>query len=177
MKRLHVFVIGIFTIGAVVPFALPVAAQDSTEDMGEAHRETILRITEEGFNQGNLDVIDELFAEDYVSYDNNGVEGDRESFKAFILAAHEAMPDYEAGIDLMVVEGDWMAFRFLSHGTFENELALFPGLLPTGERVDINVSVTLRFNEDGQIVEEWDFYDNFLMLTGLGIIPPMDDGS
>lgn len=175
MKRLQVFVIGIFVALAALSFSISIVAQDNAEDMESAHIETILRITEEAFNQGNLDVIDELFAEDYISYDNNGVEGDREAFKAFIVAARDAMPDYEARVDLMVVNGDWMAFRFKSSGTFENEFAFFPGLPPTGEQVDINVHVILRFNEAGQLVEEWDLFDNLLMLSGLGIIPPMED--
>lgn len=85
------------------------------------------------------------------------------------------MPNAEANKDLFVVEGDWVSFRHTVVGTFENELYMFPGLPPTGEAVVIRAHVTMRFNEDGQIVEEWDLVDDIGFLTQLGIIPPMGE--
>lgn len=160
----------------VMSLALPslLLAQDDTS---EKHIQTIQRITAEAFNAGDLDVVDELFADDYVSYDPTGAEGDRESFKAFVSAFREAMPDFEATVDLFVVNGDWMAFRFTSTGTFENEHAFFPGVLPNNKTVELVVHVILRFNEDGQLVEEWDMWDNLALLTQLGVIPSMEESS
>jgi predicted ester cyclase len=169
MQRFRWFVL----FALVVAFAFPysIAAQD---DKAEAHKQTIIRIVEEGFNQGNLDVIDELLAPDYVSY-HYGREGDSESFKGYISAVRAAMPDYEAKADMFVAEGDWLAFRFWGSGTFENEFALFPDLTPTGEKVEDIVHIFVRFNEDGQLVEEWDLVHELRWLTQLGVIPPMGE--
>jgi predicted ester cyclase len=166
-KRLFVIALGI----VMVAWSFSLVAQD---DMGETHKQTLLRIIEEGFNQGDLDVIDEFFAPDYVNHDPSGAIVDRESFKGFISAFRAAMPDFEANVEMLIVEGDWMSFRFISTGTFENELALFPGLPPTGEPVEFIIHVILRFNEDGQIVEEWDLTDNLTFLTHLSLLPPTE---
>jgi predicted ester cyclase len=161
-----------------VLFALVMALTSPTlsvaqDDMGEAHKQALLRVNDEGFNQGDPAIVDEVFAPDYVSYNSaTGAEGDRDSFKAFIEGLHAAMPDIKGEMDLFVVEGDWVSFRHTLVGTFENELYMFPGLPPTGESVVIIAHVTVRFNEDGQIVEEWDLVDDLGFLTQLGIIPP-----
>lgn len=166
-KHLLVCMLGLVLV--TVPFS--VAAQD---DRGEAYQQTILRIVEEGFNGGNLDVIDEVFAPDYVNHDSTGTIVDRESFKEFILAFRAAMPDLEVRVDMLLVEGDQASFRLMSTGTFRNELSLFPGLPPTGEPVELIKHVVLRFNEDGQIIEEWDLTDNLAFLTQAGVLPPME---
>ena len=59
---------------ALAAVALTPAVSIAQDDQEEAHKEVVRRIVEEGFNQGNVAVIDELVAEDYVSYSLGGVE-------------------------------------------------------------------------------------------------------
>lgn len=174
MKRLQAFLIGIFVAIVAITLSFSLVAQDTPEDMEAVHKETIIRIVEEGFNQGNLDVIDEFFAPDYVNHiPGNNIEN-RDDFKAFISDFRGGLPDFEATVGMFVAEDDWIAFHFTMSGTFENEIASLPGLPPNGEVVELLVNVILQFNEDGQIINEWDVGDNFPFLMQLGVIPPME---
>ena len=173
MRNFKIFTIITFSILMVLTLSSPLFAQD---DMGEAHKQAILRVNDEGFNTGDNSIVDDVFAPDYISYNSaTGLEGDRDDFKAFITGLHAAMPDVVGEMDLFVVDGDWVAFRHTLVGTFENELYMFPGLPPTGEEVVLIAHVIVRFNEDGQIVEEWDLIDDLGFLSQVGIIPPMGE--
>src|SRR5262245_55524294 len=92
----------------VLVFALSLTAAPFVSAQSDP-RTGIQRVIDEAFNQGQLDVIDEVFAENYVSHPD---DGDRDAFKANILAQRDAMPDLHASADLITVEGEWAAFRF-----------------------------------------------------------------
>lgn len=153
---------------------MPSFPLDAQEDMEESHRQMVLRVVQEAFNQGDLDVIDDVFAPDYVNHDTAGHIVDRESLKAFISAFRAAMPDLNVTVDMLIVDGDWMSFRLISKGTFRHELSLFAGVPPTDETVEMIKHATIRFNEEGQIVEEWGLIDNEQFLIQMGILPPME---
>jgi predicted ester cyclase len=153
------------------------AAQDDTN---EAHRSAIQRIINEGFNQGNADVLDEVLAPDFVSYTPGSEEttGIAE-FKQDILAYRAAMPDLQASADPIIVEGDWVAFRFTMTGTFQNDL-VFEGEEPipaTGQPFTIVGHIFGRFNEEGLLVEEWDLFDTFSLLEQLGMLDDIMGGA
>src|SRR5215210_2963107 len=59
----------------------------------------IQRLMEEGFNQGNLNVVDELFAENYVVYPSGG---NREGFKESAIALRGMFPDVHAQADQII---------------------------------------------------------------------------
>ena len=165
----------VVAIVSTIALTAQVGAQD---DMEQAHKAVVVRVIDEAFNQGILDVFEEGFAPDYVFHSPGGDES-AEDFMGFIMAARAAFPDLQATADPVIAEGEWVALRFTMTGTFENELA-FPSLPeaipPSGDPVVLTINVILRFNEDGQIVEEWDEYDNLGWFTQLGILPPMGEG-
>jgi steroid delta-isomerase-like uncharacterized protein len=154
---------------SVAGFSIPVMAQDAACDEAQM-RTNIQRVIEEGFNQGNAAVVDELFAPDYTTHPD---DYDREEFTAQMLALRTAMPTSTAHIEHLLVEGCDAFFVFHQSGLMEGELT-FPGQDPipaTGRDLHIDVHVYLRLNEQGQLVEEWDYLDNLPFLTQLGIIP------
>ena len=146
-------------------------AQDDRE---EAHKEAVRRVVEEGYNQGNVDVVDELIAPDYISYSPGGGEPeDLADFKDSIQAFRAALPDLQATADPIIAEGDWVAFRFTLTGTFENDLT-FAGqdpIPPTGQPFTFSSNILGRFNEEGLMVEEWDEFDSLTLLFQLGLSP------
>lgn len=70
----------------------------------EANRTAVVRYMEELWNQGNLDVADELLAEDFVSH--NFPEGDREAVKASVVGFREENPTAYFSLDDVVVTED-----------------------------------------------------------------------
>lgn len=170
-KHLVFFVVALAGLLLLTALLYPrlTAAQD---DMGQAHKDAMMRIVNEAFNQGNVDVLDEVLAPDYVSHNPDGSTAGIEEFKADILAWRAALPDLVATADPVLVEGDWIALRFVMTGTFTNEL-VNPGMEaipPTGQPFTFTANIISRFNEDGLIVEEWDEYDSLTIFGQLGYL-------
>jgi predicted ester cyclase len=154
----------------VTRFSASVMAQEVACDE-ETIRANTQRVIDEGFNQGNGAVIDELFAQEYVAHPD---ETDREAFRGQMLALRTAMPNGSAHIEHLLVGGCDAFFVFHQSGLMEGELAGPEGeeaVPPTGRDLHLDLHLYLRFNEAGQVVEEWDYIDNLSFLTQLGIIP------
>ncbi|MCJ7548149.1 MAG: ester cyclase, partial [Anaerolineae bacterium] len=73
----------------------------------EGNKTTLRRFFEELFNEGNLDVIGEIVAEDYVNHDPApGEQPGLEGLKAFITGMRSSFPDGHFGIEDQIAEGD-----------------------------------------------------------------------
>jgi predicted ester cyclase len=101
----------------------------------EENKALARRVIEEMFNNGNLDVADELIASDYVDHDPampediHGPEG----FKEYVGAYRSAFPDLHIQIEDQIAEEDKVTTRWTGTGTHEGELA---GIAPTGRPGD-----------------------------------------
>jgi steroid delta-isomerase-like uncharacterized protein len=127
------------------------------------------RVIEELFNAGNLDVADELIAQDHVHHDpampeeGHGIE----DFKQFAALYRSAFPDVHIEIEDQIAEGDKVTSRWVAQGTHEGELM---GIAPTGNRVTV-AGMTIDRIADGKVAETWDNYDALGMMQQLGVIP------
>ena len=137
------------------------------------NKATVRRVPDEVFNQGNLSVVDELFAPDYVLHDPGILREELRGLEAFkeqwVSMFRTAFPDLRIVIEDQVAEGDKVATRYTGTGTHQGELMGFP---PTNNRVEVTGTITSRFAE-GKIVEEWDNIDSMGMMQQLGIVPPL----
>ena len=121
------------------------------------------------FNQGNLDLVDEIYDPDYVDHDPTmpedvrGVEGAREFYSMY----RSAFPDTQITIEDQLAEGDMVSTRWTARGTHQGELM---GVPPSGNRVEV-MGVTISRIEGGKIVEEWDIYDALGMMQAIGAVP------
>lgn len=111
----------------------------------EENKAIFRRIIEEVINDKNLEVVDELFSEEWVIHPSlpgrtPGVENARRYFSNM----HATFPDIQAAIESMVAEGDWVAIRATMTGTHE----------ASGKRVTWPVSVFSRF-AGGKDAEDW----------------------
>jgi steroid delta-isomerase-like uncharacterized protein len=135
----------------------------------EANKALLLRITEEIWNKGQTDLVDELIAEDLI--DNitmPGVEGSgRERYRASVVQMRTAFPDYHESVELAVAEGDIVVSFAHFIGTQTGELY---GMPASGRRIDIKSIGALRFR-DGRAGERWGIGDSLLMMQQLGLIP------
>jgi steroid delta-isomerase-like uncharacterized protein len=133
----------------------------------EKNKSIVRRAIEEPF-KGNLDVIDELAARDYIGHDPASPEPLRgpEGIKQFISTYREAFPDARIVVEEQLAEGDLVATRWTGRGTHEGDLM---GVPPTGKRVMVS-GLTISRLKDGRIVEEFQNWDNFGMMQQLGAV-------
>jgi predicted ester cyclase len=126
------------------------------------------RITDEIWNNGRLDRIDELIAEDLVDHvDLAGLEGSgRARYRASVEMMRSAFPDYRNPLDFVIAEDAFAVSYGRSTGTHRGE---FFGIPPTGRKIDVPTFGILRF-ENGQAVERWGFADNLAIMQQLGLM-------
>ena len=115
----------------------------------EENKEIVRRVIDDIVNKGDLSLVDEVLASNYVyhfpTHDINGPEG----FKEFVTTMRTAFPDIHVTIEDIIAEGDRVAVRVVMRGTFKGELN---GIAPTGRKLVFPESVFVRF-ESGKEVE------------------------
>ena len=133
--------------------------------------ETIARrLIEEGFNQGDLSVADELVSPELVEHQSFGPDhaSGAEGVKAVIASLRRAFSDFHLAIDDLAVAGDTVWLRMTGTGTNDGS---FMGHPRTGRRMRTDVFDALRV-EDGRIVEHWGVPDRLGTLFQLGLAQP-----
>jgi steroid delta-isomerase-like uncharacterized protein len=135
----------------------------------EAYNKAQFRRTyEEMFNQGNLALIEELVAPDFVNYDAPpGMQRGPESTRQIVTWLRSAFPDLRFTVEEMVAEGDTVAGRVTMRGTHQG---LFHDIPPTGRSVQQAVIVFVRFR-DGKAIEHRSVRDDLGLMQQLGLLP------
>jgi len=132
----------------------------------EANKAIARRVFEEVLNQQNLDLVDEIYATDYVEHPSE-IRGS-EGRKQYIATLLTAFPDVQWTVEDIFAEGDKVAIRWTGIGTQQGE---FRGMPPTSKQVTLTAIVIYRF-ADGKIVESWNNSDQLGLLEQLGVIAP-----
>ena len=137
--------------------------------MSEENKALVRRFLEEAFNKGNLGVVDEICASDYVLHDPASPEEIRgpEGIKGFVQMYRSAYPDTDITVEDQIAEGDAVVTRWTARGTHQGELF---GVAPSGNRVEVTGISIDRFSE-GKAAESWTNYDALGMLQQIGAIP------
>jgi steroid delta-isomerase-like uncharacterized protein len=136
--------------------------------MSAENKAIIRQLIEEGINQGDLDVFDELVAPDFVSHSAPpDVPPTRKGWKQLVTMFRAALPDLQIHIDDEIAEGDRITTRFMVHGTHQGELM---GIPATGKEVTISGIMISRI-VGGKIKERWEESDMMGMLVQLGVAP------
>jgi steroid delta-isomerase-like uncharacterized protein len=125
----------------------------------EAHKVLIRREAEQMWNANDVDLADELFAEEFVGHFDVGPVQGRRAVKSFITEIIEALPDIRMTIEDLFGEGDRVVTRWKATGTHKSE---YRGARPTGRRITIR-GITVWRLASGRIVESWSHSD----LSGL----------
>lgn len=135
----------------------------------EENKALVRRFYEE-IDKGNLEVMDEFVAEDYLDHNPppfpglaSGREGLKQAFKIF----WEATPEYHH-IEEQIAEGDKVITRLTSYGKHERDL---PGAPRTGNDLKMT-SITIHRIANGKLVEKWAEKDVIGFLTQIGVITP-----
>jgi len=139
--------------------------------MSAEESKAIMRRFWDAWEQGNVDLLDELLAPEYINHTlaapdlPPGPEGVKEVVSMF----HSAMPDLRVVIEDMIAEGEKVATRYALEGTHRGHLF---GAAPTGKQLSIK-SITLERVSDGKIKEHWRNTDEVGMMRQLGAMPPL----
>jgi steroid delta-isomerase-like uncharacterized protein len=135
----------------------------------EVNQTAYRRTFEEVFNQGNLALVDELVAPDFLNHEvppgmnNRGPDSTRQ----VVRMLRTAFPDLHFTIEDLVAEGDTVAGRVTMSGT---HLGPFQGIPPTGRSFQQEHMHFVRFR-DGKAIEHRAVRDDLGMMRQLGVIP------
>lgn len=133
--------------------------------------ETVVRtLIEEGFNNGDLAVVDAITATDLAEHQNFGPNHatGAEGVGAVIESLRRAFPDFRLVIEDLVAAGDTVWLRMVATGTNDGS---FMGHAPTGRPMRIDVFDAIRI-VDGRMVEHWGVPDRLGALLQLGLVHP-----
>jgi steroid delta-isomerase-like uncharacterized protein len=138
----------------------------------EENKANVHRFTEEGWNQGNIAVFDELSAPNWVYHDPTLPDvRTLADYKRFATEILSAFPDFHATIEDMIAEGDQVVVRYTLRGTNTGDIVTPMPIPATGKQVSVTGIAIVRF-AGGKGVEVWEQDDNLGFFQQLGLIPP-----
>ena len=104
------------------------------------------------FNEGKLEMVDELLSPDYVLHDPQpGTPPGREAVERIATTFRNGLPDLTIAIDDLVAVGDKVCVRATTRGTHKGTIF---GVPATGKFVAISGLTMVRI-ADGRIAESW----------------------
>ena len=131
----------------------------------------IVRHALDCLNAGHVDGFVGMLAPDYVRHcqamppEMQELRGP-DAMRAWLLANQQTFPDYREEIEMLVGEGDLIAWRSLGTGTQTGPMGPLPA---TGRRMSISI-IGLHRVENGKLVETWTSWDNVAALRQLGLL-------
>ena len=133
----------------------------------ERNKQVFRQLIEEGFSQGKLEVLDDVFAPNFIEHQDGFVPPNVEGVKGAIVSLRTAAPDLKLTIEEIIANGEKTWARITGRGTHRGP---FMGRPATGRPFAITVIDICRF-ENGKIVEHWGVADRLSMMAQLGLLP------
>ena len=140
-----------------------------TEEEAKAQMDRVLEL----WNEGNLALVEEIYAPEIVSHSSSSYYEDIVGFdgvKNRITSARTVFPDFNLTIEEIIVKGDKIVARWTYTGTNTGPNDELP---PTGKKVRIS-GITMVQVVNGKCVEERIIADNLDLYLQLGftLTPP-----
>ena len=124
--------------------------------MSEENKALVRRLIKE-VEKGNLDVVDEVLAPDFVDHDLLPDQvPDREGYKRGLSEDRAALSNFDITIEDQIAEGDKVVTRFTWRGTHDQGKIM--GMAPTGKKVEVT-SIFIHRIAGGKVKEEWSASD------------------
>ncbi len=135
--------------------------------MSDANKAVMKRFVDELFVKGNVAIVDELVADDYVDHaPPPGLPPGKAGLKQLGTMFRGAFPDLAIRDEDVIAEGDKVVMRQVTSGTHQGE---FMGIAATGRTISVNEIHIVRIS-DGKIAEHWGVEDTFGMMQQLGLV-------
>ncbi len=121
--------------------------------MSEANKAIVSKFFEEVFNEGKLELTEELIAPNHINHDPNAPEVDTgpEGIRQLVGMYRNAFPDIRFEIEEMVSEGQRVAHRWTFRGTHRGEMM---SIEPAGRRVAV-AGMEINRVRNEKIEESW----------------------
>jgi predicted ester cyclase len=132
-----------------------------------ANKATIRRVREEALSKGRFELLDGIYAPDY-RYHGGDTFGELEGPEAFRMVAggfRQVIDGLTESVVDQIAEGDRVLTRLSGRGRATGEVL---GVRGDGREVTWTAMVLSRFNDEGQIVEEWVEADALGIVRQLG---------
>lgn len=128
----------------------------------------IERYFEEVWNNGELDVLDDIIHQNYINHSPGmpNPEKGPAGLKPIVAAMRVGFPDLNFKIDDLIITDQNIAIRSTMSGTHAGELF---GMPATGKKVVVN-QFQFEHIQDGKIIEHWRQSDDLGMMKQLGQI-------
>jgi predicted ester cyclase len=135
----------------------------------EVNKAVIRRLFEEVFNRGDVEVIDEIVAEEVIAHDATSDEPKRgrASVKQVAILFRTAFPGAQYPLADVIAEDDKVVARWGLQGIHQAE---FMDVAPTQRAVKVTGIVIYRLAEQ-KIVEYWGNFDTLGLMRQLGALP------
>jgi len=124
-------------------------------------------VIEEGFNKGNLSVLDKYIASNVKEHELGIDPPTLEGLKQGVQSWRTAFPDLRFTVDDIWESGDKVIARFHYTGTHKGPMGDIP---PTGKKINVEGFDVVRFSGD-KCVEHWGMSDRMTMMEQLGLVP------
>jgi steroid delta-isomerase-like uncharacterized protein len=152
-KRVPMCLLGL--VLAVVGSVPSVAKAEESKAAGDLGAR-IQKANDELFHKGNLDMVREMFAPSYVVHLTGADKsGSHEFIRSFVTDLRAAFPDLRVEVEVLIADGDKVAWQRTHRGTFKSD---FQGIPATGRSMLWRDMVVTRY-ENGKIAEEWGVSD------------------
>jgi steroid delta-isomerase-like uncharacterized protein len=140
--------------------------------MSDTNKLILSRHFNEVLNQGQLDVIDEIYADGYVldapvqtegSVQAHGETHGRDGLKRRVTLFRTAFPDIHFSMDDLIAEGDQVVVQYTFSGTHTGQ---FGELEPTGRHISV-LGMLIALVKDGKIESAVSVFDSGDMMHQL----------
>ena len=147
----------------------PTTAQQIASSIERRNAHTIARrYFEEVWNQGRLEVLDELLSPTYINHTPSvgrpapGPDG----LKPIVAAIRRAFPDLHYAIEDVIVGAEGVVIRTTMTGTHDGDLF---GIPPTHRTIRV-MQIQIERVSEGRIVEHWRVTDELTLMRQLGVV-------
>jgi predicted ester cyclase len=164
---------------SVVQTQSRVTEPNETERLSPSSEErtarSVRRLIEEGFNRGDLSILDEVLDPTYIEHQPlaPGVPPTTEAVRATIHMLRTGFPDFHLSIEQLDCVQDRVWLRMRGTGTNRGP---FMGHPATGRTLSIDVMDVVRV-KDGRIAEQWGVPDHMSAMEQLGMLGEEGDSS
>ena len=139
--------------------------------MSEEIRAKIRKTYEDAYNKGNMDVLDDIVAADYVRHQPpmKMVKG-LDAYKKFIEDVRSAYSGFSMDVEDIIVEGDKTTVRLVLSGRHTGQAPTLQAP-PTGKQIEMKCCSVIYW-ENGKMVTEHAYNDYLGLVQQFGVIPP-----
>jgi steroid delta-isomerase-like uncharacterized protein len=131
----------------------------------EQNKAVYRRFIQEVFNEGRLDMLEQLLSPSYIYQDAPpGTPPNAEGIKQVVANARTAFPNLKVVIGDLVGEGDKVCARLTTSGTHKG---VFFDIPPTGKTISMKGMTMIHF-VDGRMAASWVLNDVMGLMNQLG---------